>query len=269
MMSEYKLIEWHHADFTSLGEKDFELFFETCEMVKEYPYAVVAFVTIPEGFEVNSKKKKASNQKRAQEETNFLVFNKSTDNQLFAWLKKHFEANGISVSLDVLKALLFRSGRSMDALEKEVKKISYMILQRGGNAATVNDVEEAASSTPECDTFAFSNAIGERNKELAYTALEEMKFRRVDPNIILAMTERTLTELLNVAMLIKDGDANKIESLLGMKGYKASVTLGGAKRYGAQRLSNALGELVRLDAASKFGGISGYKTIELFISEHI
>ena len=270
MMSEYKLIEWHHADFTSLGEKDFELFFETCEMVKEYPYAVVAFITVPEGFEVNSKKKKASNQKRAQEETNFLVFNKSTDNQLFAWLKKHFEANGISVTLDVLKALLFRTGRSMDTLEKEVKKISYMILQRGGSVATVNDVEEVASSTPECDTFAFSNAIGERNKELAYTALEEMKFRRVDPNILLAMMSRSFSELSAVSLLISEGAGQReIEEQLKINKYRVPHLMSSVKRYGKEKLAEIMSELARIDAASKFGGIMGYTVIEIFVATHI
>ena len=129
MMSDYKLIEWHHADFTAMSDKSFSLFFDLCALVKEYPYAAVAFITTPEGFEANSKKKKASNQKKAQDETNFLLFNKSTDNQLYSWLKKHFEANGVSVSLDTLKALLFHSGRSMDVLEKEVKKYLIWYLQ--------------------------------------------------------------------------------------------------------------------------------------------
>ena len=96
-----------------------------------------------------------------------------------------------------------------------------------------------------------------------------LKFRRVDPGIILAMLERSLTELMNVAMLVKDGEADKLDSVLGLKDFKARICLAGAKRYGAEQLSRTLGELVRRDAASKFGGITGYRFIELFIAEYI
>lgn len=270
MMSEYKLIEWHHADFTSMSDKDFTLFFELCELAREYPYAALAFITIPEGFDANSKKKKASGQKRAQEETNFLLFNKTTDNQLFAWLKKHFEANGVSVTLDALKALLFRSGRSMDVLEKEVKKISYMVLSRGESVATAAHIEEIASSTPECETFAFSNAIGERNRALAFAALEEMKFNRVDPGVIFAMMSRSFSELSTVSLLTSEGGGQRdVEEKLGMNKYRAQHLLASVKRYGKEQLMQIMSELSRIDAASKFGGISGYTAIEIFIATYL
>lgn len=270
MMSEYKLIEWHHVDFTSMSEKEFGLFFDLCELAKEYPYAAVVFITVPEGFEVNSKKKKASNQKKVQDETCFLFFDKSTDNQLFAWLKKHFEANGVSVTLDTLKTLLFHSGRSMDVLEKEVKKISYMVLSRGERMATPQHVEEIASSTPECETFAFSNAIGERNRALAFAALEEMKFKRVDPGVILGMMSRSFSELSGVSLLISEGGGQKdMEEKMGINKYRAQHLLASVKRYGKEQLSEIMGELARIDAASKFGGISGYTAIEIFVATYL
>ena len=270
MMSEYKLIEWHHADFTAMSDKEFGLFFELCAMAKEYPYAVVAFITTHEGFEANSKKKKASNQKKAQDETNFLLFNRSTDNQLFSWLKKHFEANGVAVTLDTLKALVFYSGRSMDVLEKEVKKISYMVRARGESVATPLHVEEVASSTPECETFAFSNAIGEKNRELAFAALEEMKFRRVDPGVILAMMSKSYSELSAVSLLISEGGGQKdVEEKLGINKYRVPHILASVKRYGKEKIAEIMSELARIDASSKFGGITGYTAIEIFVATHV
>ncbi len=270
MMSEYKLIEWHHADFTALTDKEFELFFDVCALAQDYPYAVVAFITTADGFEANSRKKKASNQKKVQDMTNFLLFNKSTDNQLYSWLKKHFEANGVSVTLDTLKALIFRSGRSMDTLEKEVKKIAYMVLSRGRNTATVDDVNEVASSTPECDTFAFSNAIGERDRALAFKALEEMKFRRVDPGVIFAMMSRSFSELSAISQLLAEGGGQRdVEEKFGINKYRVPHLLSSVKRYGKDKLSEIMSELARIDAASKFGGIAGYTAIEIFVATHL
>lgn len=270
MMSEYKLIEWHHADFTAMSDKEFGLFFDLSALASEYPYAVVAFITTPEGTPAVSKKKKASNQQRVQDETCFLLFNKSTDNQLFSWLKKHFEANGVSVTLETLKALLFHSGRSMDVLEKEVKKISYMVLARGENMATPAHVEEVASSTPECETFAFSNAIGEKNKALAFEAIEEMKFRRVDPGVILAMMSRSFSELSSISLLISEGGGQKdMEEKMGINKYRAQHLLASVKRYGKEQIAEIMAELARMDAASKFGGISGYTAIEIFVATYL
>ena len=270
MMSEYKLIEWHHVDFTSMNDKEFELFFKMCREVREYPYAVVAFVTTSDGFDTNTKKKKTSNQSKVKDEVNFLIFNKSTDNQLYSWLKKHFEANGVSVTLDTLKALIFQSGRQMDVLEKEVTKIAYMVLARGKNTASAEDVFEVASSTPECETFAFSNAISERNRELAFSALEEMKFKRVDPNIVFAMMSRSFSELLEVALLVAEGGGQKdVEEKLGINKFRVPHLLSAAKRYGKDKLAEIISELARVDSASKYGGILGYTAVELFVSMHL
>ena len=270
MMSEYKLIEWHHVDFANMSDKEFGHLFDLCALTAEYPYAAVAFITTPEGTPATSKKKKASGQQRVQDETCYLLFNKSTDNQLFSWLKKHFEANGVSVSLDTLKSLLFHSGRSMDVLEKEVKKISYMVLARGENVATPAHVEEVASSTPECETFAFSNAIGEKNKVLAFEAIEEMKFRRVDPGVILAMMSRSFSELSSVSLLISEGGGQKdMEEKMGINKYRAQHLLASVKRYGKEQISEIMAELARMDAASKFGGISGYTAIEIFVATYL
>ncbi len=270
MMSDYKLIEWHHADFTALSDSEVELFLDLCGMIKDYPYAVVAFSLIPEGFDLYSKKKKAMALKKVQTEANFLLFNKSTDSQLFSWLKKHFDANGVAVNLDTLKALLFRSGRNMDVLEKEVKKISYMVLSRGRSVATPEDVTEAASSTPECDTFAFSNAITERNKALAFSALEEMKVRRVDPIVIMAMMSRTFSELLLVANALSEGmGIGDIEEKYKIKRFKLQHQISAVKKYGREKLSEIISELARIDAASKFGGITGYTAVEVFVATHL
>ena len=43
MMSDLKLIEWRHADFSSMKENELASLEELCTAVGEYPYSVVAF----------------------------------------------------------------------------------------------------------------------------------------------------------------------------------------------------------------------------------
>lgn len=270
MMNDYKLIEWRHADFSSMKEDELVSLEELISLCEEYSYAIVAFTADESGLDFGTPKKPSAFVKRFDKRLNLLRFEKSTENQLYSWLKKHFDAHGITVGLDTVKALVFRSGRSMDVLAGEVEKLSALALARGKNIVTPEDVNEVASSTPECDTFALSNAILERNRQKAYFALEEMKLRRVDPTIIMGMIARTFDDLSAVAHLIDDGlGAQSANEILKMNEYKLKIYVSAAKRYGADRLSDILRALAEADAGSKYGGVTGYTAVELFISRYL
>ena len=270
MMSDYKLIEWRHASFTSLDAKGLDLLEELSELVRDYPYSIVAFTAGGEELDFGTPKKPSKFISRFGKLIKILQFEKSSDNALYSWLKKHFDAEGIGVDLQTLQALVFRSGHSMDVLSSEVDKLSALAKARGLSAITVSEVEEVASSTPECDTFALSNAIIERNKAKAYLALEEMKIRRVDPGAGLGMIARTYDDLLTVALLLDEGRGlSDIESTLKMNSYKLKLYAAAVKKYGTKRIAAAVSSLAKTDADSKFGGVAGYTAIELFISQNL
>ena len=270
MMADYKLIEWRHADFSSMKEKELSALEELVALTGEYPYAVLAFTAIADGIEFGTPKRPSSFMNRFSKTVNILKFDRSTDAQLFGWLKRHFDAEGVAVTPEVLRALVFRSGHSMDVLFTEVKKLSALAKARGLSALTADEVNEVASSTPECDTFALSNAIMERNRQMAYSALEEMKVRRVDPTVIMGMIAKAYDELLCVAMMLDEGkDVSDVESALKISPYRMKLILAAVKRYGAARLGVIVSSLARVDARSKFGGVTGYTALELFLSKYL
>lgn len=270
MMADYKLIEWKHADFTKLGEGGMESLEEIVNMCIEYPYSIVAFTANEDGLDFGTAKKPSAFIKRFDKIANILRFEKSSENQLYAWLKKHFDSHGVNVGLETVKALVFRSGKSMDVLANEVEKLSALAKSRGLDVVTPDDVNEVASSTPECDTFALSNAILERNKQKAYLALEEMKLRRVDPTIIMGMIAKTYDDLSAVAHLLDEGlGAAGINEILKMNEYKLKIYITAAKRYGSVRLNEILRSLSIADAGSKYGGVTGYTAVELFVSRNL
>ncbi len=270
MMADYKLIEWRHADFASMKEKELELFSELVSAARDYPYSILAFTAEGERVDFGTPKKPSKFISDFGKKTNILRFEKSTENQLFSWLNKHFNALGISVTMDVLRALVFKSGRSMDVLLSEVQKLSYMALSRGKSSVTVEDVNDVCSSTTESDTFALSNAITDRNKEAAFRALEDLKFRRIDPTVIFGMIARTFDEMLTVAMLLDDGDSiADIEEYLKMNHYRLKNYVSAAKRYTPRGVCGIVSELARVDADSKHGGVSGYTAIEIFIGKNL
>lgn len=270
MMNDYKLIEWRHADFTGLKESELEAFEELISVCQEHSYSIVAFTADDGGVDFGTAKKPSSFIKRFDKQIKILRFEKSGENQLYAWLKKHFDSRGVTVTLDTVKTLVFRSGHSMDVLVGEVEKLCALALSRGKNTVTPDDVNEVASSTPECDTFALSNAILDRNKSAAYLALEEMKQRRVEHTVIMGMIAKTFDDLCAVSHLLDEGlGAAEIEEALGMNKYKLKIYVAAAKRYGTERLAQIISDLAKADAGSKYGGVTGYCAVELFISRNL
>ena len=270
MMSDYKLIEWRFANLDGLKEGEKSALESLFELKAEYPCAIFAIMAASDGFDAGTPKKPSRLAARLAKGFDILNFPKSTDSQLLSWLKKHFDAEGVGVDVNALNTLLFRSGRSMDVLVGEVSKLCCYAKSRGVAAITASDVTEVASSTVECDAFALSNAVIEKNVERAFLALTDLKQRRVEPQVVVSMLERTYSELLSTALLLEEGKGlSDIEAILKFHPFKAKLYVGAAKKVRAKKLSEALAELCRLDASSKSGGISGYGAVEMFISQNL
>ncbi len=268
MFEPYKLIEWRYPDFTKMKESELEKLEEIIDTVRATDYAVLAFLTAEDAIDLGTPKKPSKFAKRFGEKVGILNFDKSTDAQLLSWLKKHFDAEGISVSADVLRALIFRSGHSMTVLNNEVIKLCMLAKSRGVSQITAPDVTEAASSTLECDTFAFSNAILEKDKKAAFLALEEMKSQRQDPIMILGMIAKTFTDIAAISLMIKDGtEQSDIQDVTKMNPYRLKLYMSAARKYSPESLTKILSELARVDTGAKYGGVTGYTAIELFLAK--
>ena len=269
LMSDCKVIEWRFCNLEGMKEKALDELEELAALQDDYPDTLLIITAAADGLEFSTGKNPSKLERRLGKHFNLVNFKKSTDRQLLGWLKRHFDANGVGVDADTLNALLMRSGRVMDVLANEVAKLTALAKIRELDKVSISDVEEVCSTTPESETFALQNAICSKDRVAAFRALSDLKFRRIDPAIIMAMMARTFTELMNAAMLVRDADADKLDELFGIKGFRAKMCIAGAKRYGAEALVRITGEISRLDASSKFGGINGYKLCEIIVSEYI
>ena len=268
MFDRYKMIEWRYPNFEKMKESDLVELEKLLDLVKTTDYAVLAFLVSDGDVDLGTPKKESKFVKRFKDRLNILSFAKSTDAQLLSWLKRHFDAEGVTVTADVVNTLIFRVGHSMTVLNNEVTKLCMLAKARGLDRITAQDVEAVSSSTPECDTFALSNAILERDKKGAFLALEEMKSRRLDPIMILGMMSKTYTEIVSVVMMLRDGtNSNDIQTATKMNPYRLKLYLAAAKRFTPEKANAILSELARVDTGAKYGGLTGYTAIELFISK--
>ena len=268
MFEPYKLIEWRYPDLSGMKESELEELEKLIDLVASTDYAVLALLVSEGDVDLGTAKKPSKFVKRFGEKLRILNFDKCTDVQLLSWLKRHFDADGIAVTKEVLDALIFRAGHSMTVLNNEVIKLSMLAKARGQNAISVEDVKICASSTPECDTFALSNAIIERDKKGAFIALEEMKARRLDPIMILGMMAKTYTEIVTVTMMMADGIGTQdIEAATRINPYKLKHYQRAAKRFPPEKANAILSELARVDTGAKYGGVTGYTAVEMFMAK--
>ena len=268
MFADLKLIEWRYPAFSKMREGELKALEDILDALPDYDYTVIAIIAAADEVELGSEKKPSKFARRFRDKMNLCNFERSGDTQLLAWLKRHFDKEGISVTRESLEAMVFRSGRSMDILHAEVEKLSAYLKSRDRDSLTAHDVAEVCSSTPESDTFALSNAILDRNKRAAFAALEEMKRQRLDCTMIVGMMAKTYSELLTVVCLKDDGvDVSEIESTTGIHPYKVKSYMRASKLFKAGAPAAILGELSRVDVGMKYGGIMGYTAIEMFISK--
>lgn len=270
MMSDFKLIEWKYPEIDGMRSGELDELEEIAKRVADYPYAVLILTVGSDGFDVGTVKRPSRLATRLSRVFDLVVFEKSTDAQLISWLSRHFQAEGLRSSVQALSALIFRSGHSMEVLLGEVEKLSAYSKANSLTEITEESVNRVASPTLECDAFALSTAITDKNRAGAFLALADMQQRRIDAVAALAMLARAFSELVCAAILTEEGkDASDIEQIMRWKSWKTKICINSAKRWGTARLTSALSRLRELDAASKSGGVSGYKVIEMFICEYI
>ncbi len=268
VFADRKLIEWRYPSFEKMKESDLQLLEKTAESVADHPYITLAFLVSDGDVDLTVGKRESKFERRFKDVINILNFKKSTEAQLIAWLKRHLDSYGIGSDSDTLSEVIFRAGHSMSVLKSEIDKLAFCALARGMTAITRDTVREVTSTTPESDTFALSNALIERNKKGAFHALEEMKSRRIDPLIIIGMLEKTYSELVNIIHLSESGmGMQDIAAATGINPYRLKLYLASIRKFDSKRATRILSELVRVDAGAKWGGVTGYTAVELFISK--
>ena len=270
MMADYKLVEWRYPDIESMSEGEKKKLEELALFTRDYPYCALVITVSADGLEAGTVKRPSKLAARLGKCFELVNFEKSTDAALVGWLKRHFDSEGVSVDAKTLHALIFRSGHVMQVLMGEVGKLCAYAKANSLAKITESEVNLVASATLECDAFALSGAISDKNRERAFVALMDMKMRRIESGAVLATLCRAFVELLTVAMLIDEGmSAQDIERTLKWNAYKIKLCISAARSWGVARLASATARLRELDALSKSGGISGFSPIEAFICEYL
>ncbi len=266
MMSEQKIITLCGLSISEMKSSELEELYDVLSSLSDYDYNVL-IISVPAGL-IDEGYLPKSPSPILRELSKYLTpvhFETISEARLVGWVAKHFEHNGISADALLCKKLIDYCGRSMYTLASEIDKLSFYILSCSRAELCAKDIEYISASVIDADTFALTNAILDGKSEDAISALNVMKFRRIEPVIVLSEISRAVCDMLQVKLLSAKGTpVYEISQILGMKEYKTKLYASAVAKKSEERLKRTLLLCSEADLALKLS-MQGYTSIERLI----
>lgn len=266
MMCEKKLVTVSGLNVGGMRGGELDELFEVLSLLPQYDYNVF-ILSVPAGQldEGNLPRRPSALLTRFAEHVTPVLFEPISGARLCGWVAKHFAHHGVTATQEVCARLIELCGRSMFTLSSETEKLAYYVLQNGRREVLRSDVEQVCIAELDADSFALANAILDGRYEDAMHALNVMKFRRVEPVIILSEVSRVICDLAAVKALQSEGlPSSEISATLKMNEYKARLYLTGAGAKSDRRIRRAVALCSEADLAIKQSP-QGYLPIERLI----
>ena len=264
MMEEQKIVSVTGLSISSMRASEVDDLCEVLAALPDYDYNVL-IVSVPAGeLDVGSAKKPSTVLQKLAKHLTPVVFDSISGARLAAWVGKHFAAHGVSAAPDVCSYLIEYSGKSMYTLSFETEKLSYYVLENGRTEVTREDVRNVAIGAIDVGAFALTNAVLEGRSADALAALSVMKFRRIDPIIVLSEVSRTICDLLQVKIMQEQGAPQGDFIKLLKNEYRVRLYTQSAAGKSREKLMRALTLCADADLALKLSP-QGYMAIENLI----
>ncbi|MBQ5801174.1 MAG: DNA polymerase III subunit delta [Clostridia bacterium] len=270
MMADFKLIEWHLANFDAMKENDLEAFFEFCREKKEYPYSTVVFFSNEDQLSLGNYPKNPSPlYKSLSNECDVVVFEHSTDAQLISWIYRHVRHEELSADEATLRSILDTVGRDMTVLSLEIQKLCAYAKQNGKSEITDSDVATVCSAGGENDAYGLTNALLSKNKRLAYENLLDLKRKKTEPTVILGSLFRFYGEVATVSGFMGASLSQAdISKKLKWHEYKTSLYMKFVSKTSQSALDKMLAVCSETDSMAKsMSTLNPYTLIEIMIAQ--
>ncbi len=266
MMDEKKIVTVSGLNINALRQTEIDALCEALAELEKYDYNVLIISVPAEQIEEgNLPKRPSAILTRLSEYLTPVYFEPVSGARLVSWVGKHFEKGGVHASSAVCSALIDYCGRSMFVLSSETEKLAYYVLWNGRTEVTAEDIKNVSVAEISADTFALANAIVDGRYEDAMNAFGVMKFRRVEPVVIMSEVSRVICDLVSVKALSAEGlSPSGVASALKMNEYKAKIYVNGISGKSEKKLRRAVELCSEADLALKLSP-QGYVAIEKLI----
>ena len=268
MMAEKKLVVLSGLNIKKMTNKsDFNELLDALAHLDEFDYNVLV-LTIPNGNinEEMPRKAPTGSLKILAESLQPVKFEASIPQKLSLWVMRHFEHHGIKANQADCSYLVDYCGKNMFTLANEIEKLSLYARSQNRDHLLRDDIASICSAEMEYGAFEFSNAILDGRKGEALNILSVMKFKQVEPLMIMGELSGIFSDLLKIKIMLLAGKANQqIATETGINIHKVGIYATSARRMELARLQKIVSMTAETDLAMKFRFDSGYLNLEKLI----
>ena len=267
MFADRKVVLLRGLNFNAMRQGEIDALCDVLEQLPAYDYNTL-IIPVPadainEGY---LPKKPSALLSRLGQSLHLVQYDRCTPAKLAGWVARHFEHNGVTASPELCQRVIEVCGRSMHVLAGEIDKISYYTRAHERTVLTEQDISAAACVNVEFDAFAFANALSERNHALALSILSDMKFRRVEPTVILGEVISVACALLAIRRMAAEGRTPaEMSKTLRMHEFRVGLYAKSAARRTVAELEGMVAACAEADSALKLSPQSGYLILERLI----
>lgn len=268
MMAEKKLVVLSGLNIKKMTNKtEFTDLIDAIAHLEEFDYNVLV-LTVPSGNITEEVPKKAPTGalKTLAEKLQPVKFEAPTPQKLALWVMRHFEHYNIKASQNDCSYLVDYCGKNMFTLANEIEKLALYARSQNRDHLLFDDVANICSAEMEYGAFEFSNAILDGRKGEALNILSVMKFKQIEPLIIMGEISGIFSDLLKIKIMLLSGKSNQqIATETGLNIHKVGIYATSARRMELPRLQKIVAMTTETDLAMKFRFDSGYLNLEKLI----
>lgn len=271
MMAERKLVVLNGLNIKKMSNKqnisEYKEFLDALAHLDEFDYNNFVLV-LPYGniTEETPQKLPSATIKELSERLQPVRFQAPTPQKLASWALRHFEHHGIKSTQADCSYLVEYCSKDMFSLSNEIEKLSMYARSQGRDYIVRDDIPLVCCVEMEYGNYAFSNAILNNRKSEALSILSIMKFKQIEPVVIMGELSSIFSELLKIKIMMMSGKTEQqICAETGISSGKLGFYTSSARRVNLDVLQKTVALAAEADHSMKSNYDSGYLHIEKLI----
>lgn len=246
MMAERTLTVVSDLDLFKLNEEQRDKLIVLLEDLP--PYCCVVFVYDVLEYKPNRTMKKLY--KAVSTYITSVEFRAASSSDLVTWIARRFKALDKEIDRQHAEYLIFLCGGLMTGLVPEIHKIAAYAK---GKAITKKDIDAVADPILSAEVFKLTDAVAQKNYDLAASILGDLLKMQIEPIMILAALGSQLRRMYTARMAIDSGkDRYWLMQLWEMKSdYPAKLLINAARHTTADWCADAVTMCQVLDRRMK------------------
>ena len=192
-----------------------------------------------------------------------VAFEKQSERELATWIAKHLAKREKTISFDLCRYLILRTGGTMTALLSEIEKIAAYAQQ---TEITRADIDAVVVPVLEAYVFDMTDAVASGRYESALQTLQTLFQMQEEPIALLGALGTQMRRIYYARQLQSAGKgADSLMKLCGMGSYPAQKTMEFARRMPEEFCKKALQACMQTDYQMKTSYDTPQRLLELLL----